>query len=265
PRPLSTPPSGIRFSPVAFFHRHWVDGSGKREVRPVTDIFSGPTGGVSYPKIACTSSGCHDESCLVALAERGPFLPRVASMLNKMILTAILLTLSMGFLPRSALGADELPPRALARLGDYRFYHGPGIECAVLSPDGSRVASVGRYSDHNTQVSDQERQRYDCTIVVWDAATGDRIRELLAPRGPLSHLAFSADGRLLAAACGSYKTRESVAVFEAGSGKLLRHFGDFKSVNHLQFSAGGQQLRVCGWGRAAGRWDPAAGQKLRPR
>src|SRR5262245_44567105 len=184
-------------------------------------------------------------------------------MLNKMILLAILLTFSMGFLQTSALGADDLPPRALARLGDYRFYHGPGIECAVLSPDGSRVASVARYSDHNTQVSDQERQRYDCTIVVWEAATGDRIRELRAPRGPLSHLAFSADGRLLAAACGSYKTRESVAVFEAGSGKLLRHFGDFKSVNHLQLSADGKQLRVCEWAGPASAWNPATGKQLR--
>jgi hypothetical protein len=49
--------------------------------------------------------------------------------------------------------ADELPPRALARLGDYRFYHGPEIACAVLSPDGSRVASAARYSDDTTQVS----------------------------------------------------------------------------------------------------------------
>src|SRR5262249_6344561 len=263
PRPLSTPPSGIRFSPVAFFHRHWVDGSGKREVRPVTDIFSGPTGGVSYPKIACTSSGCHDESCLVALAERGPFLPRVASMLNKMILTAILLTLSMGFLPRSALGADELPSRALARLGDYRFYHGPGIECAVLSPDGSRVASAARYSDHNTQVSDQERQRYNCTIVVWNAATGQRVRELRAPRGPLSYLAFSADGRLLAGACGGYEERGSVAVFEVGSEKLLQHFGDFRSVAQLQFSADGKQLRVSEWVGPVSAWEAATGRRLR--
>src|SRR5262249_16469421 len=55
-------------------------------------------------------------------------------------------------------------------------YHGPEIECAVLSPDGTRVASVARYSRHNTQVSDQERQRYDCSIVVWDAASGPRGR-----------------------------------------------------------------------------------------
>jgi WD40 repeat protein len=196
-------------------------------------------------------------------AERGPFLPKVASMLNKMMLPAIFLTLSMGFLQTSALGADELPPRALARLGDYRFYHGPGIECAVLSSDGSRVASAARYSDHNTQVSDQERQRYNCTIVVWDAATGERVRELRAPRGPLSHLAFSVDGKLLAADCGGYRTRHSLAVFEVASGKLLKHFGDFRFVGQLQFSADGKQLHVSEWLGPASAWDIATGKQLR--
>src|SRR5262249_37709910 len=132
-----------------------------------------------------------------------------------------------------ALSKAGEPARALARLGDYRFYHGPRIQSAVLSPDGSRVASVAQYSDDNTQVSDQERQRYNRTIVVWDAATGERLRELRAPRAPLSLLAFSGDGKLLAADCGSYKTRASVAVFEVGSGKLLKHFGDFRSVAQL--------------------------------
>jgi WD40 repeat protein len=155
------------------------------------------------------------------------------------------------------------PARALARLGDYRFYHGPEIQSAVLSPDGSRVASAAQYSDHNTQVSDQERQRYNRTIVVWDAATGERIRELRAPRAPLSLLAFSGDGKLLAAACGSYKMRASVAVFEVGSGKLLKHFGDFRSVAQLQFSADGKQLRVSDWLRPVSAWDVATGKQVR--
>jgi WD40 repeat protein len=162
-----------------------------------------------------------------------------------------------------SLGAEELPPHALARLGDYRFYHGPGIRCAVLSPDGSRVASAARYSDDNTQVSDQERQRYDYTIVLWNAATGERVRELRAPRGPLSHLAFSADGSLLAAACGGYQTRYSVAVFEAGSGKLLQHFGDFRAVARLHFSPDGKQLRVSEWLGPVTTWNATTGRPLR--
>src|SRR5262245_53968535 len=105
--------------------------------------------------------------------------------------TLALATVFLGIAP--VLSTAGEPARALARLGDYRFYHGPEIQSAVLSPDGSRVASAARYSEHNTQVSDQERQRYDCAIVVWDTATGERIRELRAPRGPLSHLTFSAD------------------------------------------------------------------------
>lgn len=66
-------------------------------------------------------------------------------MSNKPILPVVLLTVTMGLPRTGALGANELPPRAVARLGSYRFYHGPGIECAVLSPDGSRVASTASY------------------------------------------------------------------------------------------------------------------------
>src|SRR5436190_524627 len=43
--------------------------------------------------------------------------------------------------PHARRGDGPLPPRALARLGSFRFYHGPGVQYAVLSPDGSRIAS----------------------------------------------------------------------------------------------------------------------------
>src|SRR5262249_16901874 len=61
--------------------------------------------------------------------------------------------------------ADALPQRAVARIGDYRFYHGPGIRMAALSPDGKHIASL-RDSD---------------VIVLWDTGTGERFRKLRFP------------------------------------------------------------------------------------
>jgi hypothetical protein len=95
----------------------------------------------------------------------------------------LVLTGILGLAQANMQGAERLPPRALARLGDHRFYHGSGIISAVLSPDGRRIASA---DDHHR------------TIVVWDSASGERLRELSIPRSFVSRLAFSPDGKTLA-------------------------------------------------------------------
>src|SRR5438309_2237196 len=92
-----------------------------------------------------------------------------------------LLPLLVCALTAAPLGADELPPRALARLGDHRFYHGPGITCAVLSPDGSRVASTATAPVYFPEDGDHQFDPALRAIVLWDAATGDRLREWRLP------------------------------------------------------------------------------------
>src|SRR5262245_15312282 len=99
-------------------------------------------------------------------------------MTHKVMFPVVLLALTVGFPRGSALGADGLPPRAFARLGSYRFYHGPGIDYAVLSPDGRRVASAASYPCYFRHASEQERGVWERTIMVWDAATGECVREL---------------------------------------------------------------------------------------
>ncbi|HEY7424229.1 MAG TPA: PQQ-binding-like beta-propeller repeat protein [Gemmataceae bacterium] len=169
-------------------------------------------------------------------------------MIDRAMHALVLFTLMIGLPQSGLLGAEPLPPRALARIGDHRFYHGPGLRCAVLSPDGRRIASAAS----------------DSVIVLWDAATGERLRALRAPQGFVSHLAFSPDGKRLAAAYVFPDRRFGVALFDVETGKLLWQRKEFESVVlYLQFSTDGQQLRVSEGRGPVSAWDAATGKQLR--
>src|SRR5262245_34247613 len=125
----------------------------------------------------------------------------IGPMLDRTILCAALTGL-VAVLPLPTRAADELPAGAFARVGDYRFYHGPGLRCAVLSPDGRRAASAAALPVYYRLTTAAARDPYDRTIVLWDASTGERVREIQAPHGPIDGLAFSPDGARLAAVSG---------------------------------------------------------------
>jgi WD40 repeat protein len=152
---------------------------------------------------------------------------------------------------------EPLPPRAIARIGNYRFFHGPGIECAVLSPDGTRVASAARYPIYNHLLSHAEKHAYECVIVVWDAATGERIRELKVAKGPVTHLLFSADGRRLIATGAS-----SLAVLEVDTGKLVRRLDKLEGFGR-RLSADGKQLFVLDYQHAITAREIETGKRLK--
>jgi WD40 repeat protein len=136
-------------------------------------------------------------------------------MIRKSLAFLFLASLFLSIPPVRA--ADELPPRALARLGDQRFYHGPWITSAVLSPDGSRIASVASIPSFFRTVPDEKSGVYNRTIVLWDATTGERIREMVAPEGSVvSDLAFSPDGKRLSA-----RTEDHLLSFDVATGRLL--------------------------------------------
>src|SRR5436309_2397117 len=75
---------------------------------------------------------------------------------------------------------DPLPPAAAARLGTSRFRHGWDVHALTYSPDGKTLVSGS----------------YDGTVVIWDAATGKRLRTLeVSDDKQVNHVAFSADGK----------------------------------------------------------------------
>lgn len=80
--------------------------------------------------------------------------------------------------PRLDLHGDPLPPGAVARLGTVRFRHPGPVGGYAFSPDGTRIAA--------SSGGDQRM------VVVWDRATGKKVRDLPGSSG---RVAFSADGK----------------------------------------------------------------------
>jgi WD40 repeat protein len=161
----------------------------------------------------------------------------------------------------ASLQATELPPRAIAQIGSHRFYHGPGIKCAALSPDGTRAASSA-YHPTLASVTARERDLYNRTIVLWDVSTGERLHTLQVPYGSASQLAFSSDSKQLAAICNKSADQFCAVLIDVQTGKLVRHFGNFGEVAHLAYSADGLHLHVSEWNASVTSWNVSNGKEL---
>ncbi len=159
-------------------------------------------------------------------------------------------------------GIDEpLPPHAIARMGSYRFYHGPGISSAVLSPDGRIVASAGVESFYDDDEKKQDARGK--TIILWDSETGKRIRELQVSHASVGNLRFSPDGKQLAASIGSGIRDPGIALFDVASGKLLKQFAD-GCYGLVQFSADGKSMFLSeDFGERLSLWDVESGTRTR--
>src|SRR2546427_638367 len=83
--------------------------------------------------------------------------------------------------PRSDRSGDPLPENAVARLGSTRLGHASVIQQIAYSPDGKTLISASK------------------SIRVWDAATGQMVREMADnPNYGITSLAIAPDGRTLA-------------------------------------------------------------------
>jgi WD40 repeat protein len=115
--------------------------------------------------------------------------------------TGVFLTLLLGFAPagepRQDFLGDPLPARALFRIGTARLQHAGPIYGVAVSEDGKLLASYGG-----------ERR-----VRVWDARDGKPLREFALPHwGPWA-LAFSRDGKELAAVSRSAPGRKGQGDF----------------------------------------------------
>jgi WD40 repeat protein len=123
---------------------------------------------------------------------------------------------------------DPLPPGALARLGTVRFRHGKGIWAVAFSSDGKTIASAGKSGSivlHDVETGKVLRSfrgeeaggtnaipvafapdgktlavavgRGLDAVCVWEAETGNRVRQFRGTGQPIFSVAFSKDGSTL--------------------------------------------------------------------
>jgi WD40 repeat protein len=78
--------------------------------------------------------------------------------------------------------ADDLPPGAVARLGDNRFRAGGDIEHIAISPDGKQFATATWISKGRLM------------LAVWDGATGQTIREYEVNRQLFKGFVWGSEG-----------------------------------------------------------------------
>jgi RNA polymerase sigma factor (sigma-70 family) len=115
---------------------------------------------------------------------------------------------------------------------------------ATFSPD-SKVLAVPYFSP-------------DPVVRLWDLSTRKVLRNLKGKDYQIFHTAFSADGRLVAAADGS-----GVTIWDTTTGKWVHDFGHTYFIGSLAFTPDGKTL-VSGAGYTDGvirTWDPLTGKE----
>ncbi|HZY87024.1 MAG TPA: hypothetical protein VFE78_19470, partial [Gemmataceae bacterium] len=190
------------------------------------------------------------------------------------------------------------PPELVGVIGELPLRHGDRyVFGASYSPDGTRLATHGDDKEHAVNVWDTTTHKLLFTlkgsvgslgstcfspdgkliatnrwadVVLWDARTGGKLRELKGIGGVTSYcrLCFSPDNKRLAAACQYRREREHVIVWDLATDKNFRVSHSPGEARDVCFSPDGKLLATAGdKGDEGGEvlfWDPASGQG-RPR
>jgi RNA polymerase sigma factor (sigma-70 family) len=147
--------------------------------------------------------------------------------------------------PRVDALGDPLPLDALLRLGTIRFRHGSSLSVVAWSPVSDTFACAG----------------WDKQIRFWDGSTGKELHTIPAPENGVNAIAFTPDGKWLAAATTS---EEPVILWDAATGKEVRRFkAKLKDdlANRLAISRDGAIL-VAGIRDRVYVWDMRTGKVL---
>jgi RNA polymerase sigma factor (sigma-70 family) len=140
------------------------------------------------------------------------------------------------------LHGDPLPPGAIARLGTLRWRHGQHIQASAFSLDGKTIATAGD----------------DGRVVLHDLQAGKKLRSFDGMAASAYSVAYSPDGKTLAAGVG-----KMVCTWDLETGELLRKLEGVEGpVRFLVFSADGRILVGGVRDHAVHVWDTRDGQKI---
>jgi WD40 repeat protein len=185
---------------------------------------------------------------------------------------------------------DPLPPGALARLGTVRLRHKSAH--VVFAADGKSLISVGvdrqvRFWDVTTgkQVRCTPLRRLKGTtasfqdatlapggkvvaaregelVVLYDTATGKELRRLHAGPADYRRVSFAPDAKTLAVIT-RHDAKDTVRLWEVGTGKVYSVLGSKHNIWGLVFSPDGKLLTSSDGNKAIHVWDTRTGAELR--
>jgi len=138
-------------------------------------------------------------------------------------------------------GVIEVRDVATGRLRQSRALG--AIDTAVFSPDGTRLAIVGR----------------EGSVRIWDLSTGALLTAHTGHSGPVRAVAFTPDGRTLAVV--DIETSDEVTLLDAATGRAQRTIKPgARSPLSLAFSPDGHTLATASSGGSVKTWDARTGQ-----
>jgi WD40 repeat protein len=135
---------------------------------------------------------------------------------------------------------DPLPAGAVARLGTTRFRL-PYPWCLVFSRDGKSLISGGE----------------DGRLHVWETVTGREVHNFIGHARPVSCLALSPDGKVLATAADGDR---DVRLWDPATGREVRRLKGPADATCLAFSPDGKLLACGGKGHPVAVWEVATGR-----
>jgi len=125
------------------------------------------------------------------------------------------------------------------------------VDAVAFDLTGHWMATAGNY---------HWQGNYSWQILIWDFQTGMFVRQLALQQGPVTSVAFSPDGRILATA----SKNSEVALWDVTTAALIRSLRGHKdSVRSVVFSPDGRALASASADRSVKLWDVEAGRELR--
>jgi WD40 repeat protein/serine/threonine protein kinase len=132
--------------------------------------------------------------------------------------------------------------------------HTQNVMGVAFSPDGRTLASVSGSSLTVPQTASKPGE-----LILWNTATGERIRNVTGHAGPLTGVGYNPVGNLIATSSWD----RTIRLWDAVTGDLRHSLAGHQDwVLHVAFSPDGGRIASSGADGAIKLWDSTSGQEL---